>query len=185
VTTIYVTHDQEEALSLSDQVVVMERGRVQHVGRPEDVYLRPANRFVAEFVGQANLLSARVEEAQEGGVRVSALGMPLAARLPDERRPERGVTGLVMVRPEQVRLSAASEAQPGGAWQATATVLARGFHGAYESYWLALTGVDAPWLVDVPLTPDAASGVANGGDELAPGSTVTVAAPGGVACWLW
>src|SRR5690606_24316550 len=56
VTTLYVTHDQDEALSLSDRIVVMQAGRAQQVGTPEEVYRRPANRFVAEFVGTANLL---------------------------------------------------------------------------------------------------------------------------------
>src|SRR5262249_56960762 len=54
VTTLLVAHDQDEALSLSDRVVVLDRGRVQQVGRPGDIYLRPASRFVANFLGTAN-----------------------------------------------------------------------------------------------------------------------------------
>ncbi len=61
VTTIYVTHDQKEALSLAQRLAVMKDGRVQQVGTPRDVYVRPANRFVMEFIGQANLLRGRAE----------------------------------------------------------------------------------------------------------------------------
>ncbi len=61
VTTIYVTHDQKEALSLAQRVAVMKGGRVQQVGTPRDVYIRPANPFVMEFIGQANLLRGRAE----------------------------------------------------------------------------------------------------------------------------
>src|SRR5215216_514730 len=55
-TTIFVTHDQDEALSMSDRIAVMSAGRIQQIGTPEDVYRRPANRFVAEFVGRVNLI---------------------------------------------------------------------------------------------------------------------------------
>src|SRR6056297_3853853 len=56
-TFLFVTHDQEEALTMSDRIVVMNKGRVEQDGTPEDLYFRPANRFVAEFIGETNLLS--------------------------------------------------------------------------------------------------------------------------------
>lgn len=59
ITTLYVTHDQAEALSLSDTIIVMNRGRVEQIGAPRELYRRPANRFVADFVGEANLLEGR------------------------------------------------------------------------------------------------------------------------------
>ena len=59
-TTVFVTHDQDEALSMSDFIAVMDRGVVQQIGTPEDIYRAPANRFVAEFVGRVNLLRGRV-----------------------------------------------------------------------------------------------------------------------------
>src|SRR5919204_4151594 len=65
-TTVFVTHDQDEALSMSDRVVVMDRGRVQQIGTPEEIYRRPANRFVAEFVGRVNLLSGTVAAREPG-----------------------------------------------------------------------------------------------------------------------
>ncbi len=70
ITTIYVTHDQEEALALSDRVVVMSRGRIEQVGPPFEVYNNPATAFVASFVGQLNRLSAVVTNSASGTVRV-------------------------------------------------------------------------------------------------------------------
>ena len=61
VTALYVTHDQEEALALSDRVAIMHRGRLEQVGTPEEIYAHPRSRFVAEFVGLSNFLPARVE----------------------------------------------------------------------------------------------------------------------------
>jgi spermidine/putrescine ABC transporter ATP-binding subunit len=66
ITTILVTHDQEEALSLSDRIVVLDDGCVQQIGTPEEVYLRPANRFVADFLGMANLFEGVVHKDGEG-----------------------------------------------------------------------------------------------------------------------
>src|SRR5213592_4801108 len=71
-TTIFVTHDQDEALSMSDRIVVMNRGVVQQIGTPEEVYRRPANRFVAEFVGRVNLV-AGVVAAHDGATVVVAV----------------------------------------------------------------------------------------------------------------
>src|SRR5512136_822965 len=69
ITTLYVTHDQEEALAISDRVVVMRDGWVEQVGTPEDVYAEPATRFVATFIGKINQLAGVVERAAEGRVR--------------------------------------------------------------------------------------------------------------------
>jgi putative spermidine/putrescine transport system ATP-binding protein len=87
VTTIYVTHDQREALTMSDRVAVMDNGRIQQIGVPQDIYRRPRNRFVAEFMGEANIVSA------------GHLQGPGAVRLPRER--------LAMIRAENFELEAA------------------------------------------------------------------------------
>ncbi|MGD9479318.1 ABC transporter ATP-binding protein [Shinella sp. G-2] len=84
ITTIFVTHDQEEALSISDRIVVMHQGIADQVGTPFEIYNRPATRFVAEFVGTLNLVDADVMEAANGRVRLGevpvALNRPLSAR---------------------------------------------------------------------------------------------------------
>jgi putative spermidine/putrescine transport system ATP-binding protein len=70
ITTIYVTHDQEEALSLSDRIVVMSQGKIEQVGTPSEIYNFPATEFVAKFVGQINLLPVEVVDAKQGIVRL-------------------------------------------------------------------------------------------------------------------
>src|SRR6185503_16638404 len=72
VTTIFVTHDQQEALALSDRIAVMRDGRVEQLGTPEDIYDRPGSRFVADFVGATNLLSGVVRDrANDGTVAIA------------------------------------------------------------------------------------------------------------------
>ena len=62
ITTVYVTHDQEEAMAVSDRIAVMEKGVIQQIGTPKDLYQRPANRFVATFIGRTNILNAKLEK---------------------------------------------------------------------------------------------------------------------------
>src|SRR5690606_34765526 len=68
ITTVFVTHDQEEALSISDRVVVMHEGRADQIGTPFDIYSRPASRFVASFVGTLNMLEAAVSEPEQNRI---------------------------------------------------------------------------------------------------------------------
>ncbi|MFC4448684.1 ABC transporter ATP-binding protein [Halorussus aquaticus] len=82
ITTVYVTHDQEEALAVSDRVAVMNDGRVEQVGRPEDVYRRPDTRFVAEFLGENNVFAG---ETDDGAVRVGGASFHLGLDAPDGR----------------------------------------------------------------------------------------------------
>ncbi|MER3456409.1 MAG: ABC transporter ATP-binding protein [candidate division GAL15 bacterium] len=93
ITSLYVTHDQAEALALSDVVVVMNLGRVEQVGTPEAVYRRPRTRFVADFIGEANLLPATY---RDGVVELAGYRFPIE----QEEVPEGPVT--LMVRPEAV-----------------------------------------------------------------------------------
>jgi iron(III) transport system ATP-binding protein len=109
VTTIMVTHDQEEAMSVSDRVVVMSRGRIEQVGTPEQIYAHPATAFVAGFVGRSSQFDATVD-APPGVIVVDGIRMPC-----DAARPLLYGTRLrVFVRPEDVRLGPAASALPGG-----------------------------------------------------------------------
>jgi sulfate transport system ATP-binding protein len=101
-TTLLVTHDQEEALELSDQVVVMDKGRVHQVGTPRQVYDQPQSSFVASFVGTANVLKAQVKE---GKAAVGALSLALPAAMPE------GSNVQAIVRPHDVRVTRA-DAEP-------------------------------------------------------------------------
>jgi spermidine/putrescine transport system ATP-binding protein len=101
---VYVTHDQEEALTMSDRIAVLHDGRVQQIGTPEHIYHAPATVFVADFIGGANLLPARVTAVHDGRVDVvTAGGAPLALPAGDWS-PRPGGAATVMVRPERVRL---------------------------------------------------------------------------------
>jgi spermidine/putrescine transport system ATP-binding protein len=101
ITFIYVTHDQEEALTMSDRLAVMNDGRVEQVGPPEQVYSAPDTAYVAGFLGSANVLDVQVLGA-EGDAVACSLG-PLRIRCTGE--PRRG-PGKVVVRPERISLSA-------------------------------------------------------------------------------
>ncbi len=102
ITFIFVTHDQEEALSMSDRIAVMSAGRLQQVGRAEDIYERPTNRFVADFIGETNLFDAQVVSNNGSGVRVQiADGLELEAT---GAKPE-ATTACVSIRPERLSLS--------------------------------------------------------------------------------
>ncbi len=158
VTAIYVTHDQEEALSLSDRVVVMDAGRVQQVGSPEDVYRLPATAFVARFVGQANMLPVEaLESVRSGRLRVRWSGGELELALPGAETPAPGTRGLAVVRPERVALIVVGEeSQSGPRGEEKQASALRGrvegveYFGAYRRYTVRANGIEEPWLADVP-----------------------------------
>jgi len=104
VTVIYVTHDQEEALTLSDRVAVMNQGRIEQLGAPLDLYESPRTRFVAEFMGESNLLAGTVVAAGDAGLALvtrAGLRVPLT---PGSARI--GETMTLLVRPEKIALAA-------------------------------------------------------------------------------
>ena len=130
-TTIFVTHDQEEAFELADRLGVMNVGRLLEVGRPDELYLHPQTEFVATFLGTANLLVGR---ASADGVRIGALHFPLStmARPGNDDRPVQ-----VLFRPEDVAL-AASEQELAGPALGLAKVEQQTFIGSFERLRLRL-----------------------------------------------
>ena len=116
-TVIYVTHDQEEALNLSDRVAVMNHGRLQQVDTPKNLYLRPANPFVAGFFGEANLVSGRAQ----GGAFISEAGIRVPVK---ENTSGKAV---LCVRPEMVVFG---DAQKDGFPELTGTVVETRFQGS-------------------------------------------------------
>ena len=139
ITAVYVTHDQEEALAISDRVAVMNHGRIQQVGAPLEIYHRPQNRFVADFVGLANFIEA--EGMGDGTVRAGGRILGIHGRAV-------GPVTLVL-RPESVQmrrqLSAGANAVPG-------RVAAMSFLGTLARYWVDVDGTQ--WIVDVPSPGD-------------------------------
>ncbi len=114
ITTVYVTHDQKEALSMADTVAVMRRGRVVQVGSPRDLYARPAGRFVAGFLGEANFLSGKVIEARDGLVRFESPAGRLTGRAatPAISSAAPGTTVTCCIRPEAIRLAPPTPRDP-------------------------------------------------------------------------
>ena len=123
ITTVFVTHDQDEAFEMSDRVALMNAGRVEQIGSPEDIYDRPRTRFAAEFIGEASLLQGNVAESS---------GKELVIAIGDMRIPAVGVTegmkkgsaAILMARPERIDIDSA-----GASGTETMRVTGRVFHG--------------------------------------------------------
>jgi len=139
ITTLYVTHDQEEALAMSDTIAVMDRGRVLQTGPPWELYRAPASRFVAEFLGSMNVVAGRVVGRPAGGAAVVEVGFERPWQVADgERLPPDGAVHLG-IRPEAFRL----ESAPGGPEGENAvrgTVVEVAYLGSIVRYLVAVTG---------------------------------------------
>ena len=132
-TTLFVTHDQDEALSMSDRVLVMDHGVVQQVGTPEEIYRSPANRFVAEFVGRVNLITGDVLGWEAGMLSVGLDGgRQLQVEAADAPKPGK-VT--VAIRPESLVVEPAASSRNGGN-TVEARVQAVSFLGDHYQYTL-------------------------------------------------
>jgi len=103
ITFIFVTHDQEEAMTISDRIAVMNNGRIEQLGRPEEVYGRPATVFVAEFLGASNLLDGTYRGTQDGWGQVVLDSGP-RIRIPGARDQRDGERVRVGVRPEKIHV---------------------------------------------------------------------------------
>jgi spermidine/putrescine ABC transporter ATP-binding subunit len=157
ITAIFVTHDQHEALGLSDRVAVMNAGRIEQLGRPRDVYERPATRFVADFVGASSVVEGL---AVDGATLALDTGLRLAVRLPRAMAPGHRVQ--LLIRPERI------EVPGGGPESVTAKVVGAVYLGDHTELRLELpggvrvlatvrgeTGLAAGDSVPVRLPPDA------------------------------
>lgn len=101
ITSVYVTHDQEEAFSLADQVAIMNQGKLTQMGTPIELYRRPADRFVAEFVGLSNVVPAELLESNAEGASVRVFGQEIRSHLPP-KDPKSPIS--VVLRPEAIRI---------------------------------------------------------------------------------
>jgi spermidine/putrescine transport system ATP-binding protein len=116
ITFVYVTHDQEEALTMSDVIVVMNEGRIQQQGSPEALYLRPVNRFVAGFIGSSNFIAGTLAGRDAGSDRgrvTTSDGLAFGGRITDTGTAVLDAAVTVALRPECVILSAADRDPPG------------------------------------------------------------------------
>lgn len=124
ITAIYVTHDQSEAMSISDKIIIMSKGKVEQAGTPQEIYYHPNSRFVADFIGEANFLDAGVLSAQNEKARIEVAGKQLEVNNFCHART--GDRAALVLRPEAVTLAEQGYLE--------ATVVLSTFMGAYQYY---------------------------------------------------
>ena len=146
-TFVYVTHDQREALALSDRVAVFDQGAIEQIGSPDEIYRRPVSPFAARFVGDANVLAAEIST----GGDVTIAGRAVAAARADAAP---GSTAWLVVRPEAVTVtSRGGDPQPG----LHGTVVDLAFRGSGFSYRIEIDGLPEPLKAETPLSSGAIS----------------------------
>ncbi len=123
-----MTHDQSEAMSISDKIIIMSKGKVEQIGTPREIYYHPNSRFVADFIGEANFLEAQVLSAEGDKARIQVAGETLEVN--NYCGAKAGSKAALVIRPE-----AASLAEQG---YLEATVMLSTFMGAYQYYQVAV-----------------------------------------------
>ena len=138
ITFVYVTHDQEEALTMSDRIAVMNEGRVAQVGRPEDLYDRPCDRFVASFIGESNFLPGVVRGIEDDVVVAECGGATMRAIAAG--RPAAGDAVMLATRPERIRFADAERPATAAHNRVGAIVTEAVFAGERCRYLLQVPG---------------------------------------------
>jgi putative spermidine/putrescine transport system ATP-binding protein len=156
-TMVYVTHDQSEAMTMSDLVVVMHHSRIAQVGTPRTLYEEPANLFVADFLGDSNLLPGKIAALADGYARVETADGRVIRALPGKVDATVGRRVVVLVRPEDMLVAADAAPAPDGT-SIGGTVTDVSYHG--DCYRLDIASGAARLHVKVPR--DAAAGMATG-----------------------
>jgi iron(III) transport system ATP-binding protein len=127
ITSVYVTHDQVEAMTIADRIVVMNNGRIEQVGTPTEIYRHPQSRFVADFIGRANFVTGVVETQLDGQVAINLLGSHITVPAADDRYVP-GTEVTVVIRPEMMEIN------PEGKTHTTATVRRASYLGNVIEY---------------------------------------------------
>lgn len=144
ITTIYVTHDQAEALALSDRIAVMNEGRIVHFGTPQELYYHPADPFVASFIGKVNLIRGKVNQNTPEGTWVDVQNIRILVKNHfAQLGPHSEV--ILCIRPETIRIAKASDARDENAIPGVVTNYI--FEGATIRYWV--NALEQEWVVDV------------------------------------
>jgi spermidine/putrescine transport system ATP-binding protein len=138
ITFIYVTHDQEEAMTMSDRIAVMNKGRYEQLGDPEALYERPKTRFVAGFLGVSNLLPAR-REGVDGAYATFRLADGSAVRVPAALVDGRGTAVALGVRPEKLRMIETTKEVPPGLNRVPGVVTHASYLGVSTQYIVTLS----------------------------------------------
>lgn len=149
ITTIYVTHDQSEALTMSDRIAVMDQGRVLQIGSPVEIYEQPASRFIAEFIGESNLLKGTVSKLDGATCAISIGDATVPGRLPTNATISLGQDIALLVRPETIRLHPIDgEELP----KLTGTVSETIYQGSVVRYRIEIAGQQM--MVEIANRPD-------------------------------
>ncbi len=143
---LYVTHDQTEALAIADRILVLDGGQVQQEGTPEEIYGRPAGRFVAEFMGSNNRLEGRLAEARDGRARLEGAGWSLWGELRGAKRPGDEAVGMIHV--ERIHLS-----ESAGENRLKMTLKSASYLGERWEYLLTLGGLKVRVWGEAALAP--------------------------------
>lgn len=132
ITSIYVTHDQAEAMSMSDRIIIMNKGIIEQVGSPKEIYQKPATSFVADFIGQANILESKVESVGQGYAEVVLAGN--LYKVETDLKFNSGDKVNVVVRPEVLKISESGNTE--------VKIKSSVFMGAYQDYVVELDGIE-------------------------------------------
>ena len=146
ITFVYVTHDQEEALTMSDRIAVLAEGRIEQVGPPAEIYAAPATTYVAGFLGTANIFDADVLECGNGSAVCSALSTRLGATVDSSCAPG---PAAIVIRPERITLQGRGGPVPAGCNAIDGTVAQVVYHGASTQVHVDV-GAPTALIVDVP-----------------------------------
>ena len=162
ITFVYVTHDQDEALTMSDRIAVMDGGRLHQIGTPAEIYERPNSRFVANFIGESNFLDGIVEQDQDHGILVHVDGVGLIQAI---GTAVIGARVVLAIRPEKVTLA---NGQSRGQNLISGTIVTSVFRGS-DTQLIARLGNGKEFTVEMPNQSNFQS------DQLLPGSTIALA----------
>ena len=148
-TFVYVTHDQEEALSLSDWIAVMNAGKVEQAGAPWDIYYRPRTAFLADFVGAVNLVPAKILDVTDDMVTITLGSQRASVRRPKDLALAAGQEVTLCLRPESFTIGSPNANPTGGhGIELSGTIVRRAFLGDTMRYWVKVE--DREWIVDQP-----------------------------------
>jgi putative spermidine/putrescine transport system ATP-binding protein len=152
ISVIYVTHDQEEALTMSDRIAVFNNGRIEQLGTPSELYEHPKTRFVANFIGETNLFLGTVSEASVGWCEIDCGGIKLRAR--SRGGIAKGQKVAVAVRPERTLLCGSGEIRSPPENRVTGTISETVYLGRSRKYVVSAAGTDVTVVQQIGSGPD-------------------------------